>query len=666
MSSFSPAPSKTGCEMKKLVGLVLGAWIAVVPVGTGAIAQTAATYQLTDGASTVHQVHGFTCPTSLLCLAHVPIDSTGAAFGVAGNPFMVSPGTGAVFHTVCDSGCGGSGGTSSNFGSTFPTPGTAVGMSQGGNMVALTGTSNNLNVNCAAGCAGGTFNNNADAVSTSSSNEQTAAWLYGWNGSTFDRLQVDGSKNLKTTFSNSSITANAGTNLNTSLLALEGGGNLASLVTQLGAVTASPTANTVLDRLKSINTTLGSPFQAGGSIGNTAFGISGTLPAFAATPTVNLGTIAGVATQTTLASVLSALGSPFQAGGSIGNTSFAATQATASALNATVVGTGTFAVQLSGASNNINNISGTISLPTGAATSANQILTQAPIAPATATATKSDLIGGQFDTTQKTLTNGQQAAYSMSARGAMFVAVGADGFAVTNGGTFAVQAAQSGTWNIGSITTLPALVAGSAIVGKVGFDQTTPGTTNGVQVNSSALPTGAATSANQAAPNTASVTNPTSTLALTSATTAYGINQLVATSATAGSVVVPSFTIPNTAGAISISDLVLTVNDSISTGWGGQGLQVDLWRAAPTFTNGDRGAYAVATGSANYIGSFSGTMAPVAGDGAYGRLTITSGNGAHVKLASGASVFWTLQTLTGTGGVVTASKTFTLTAEPSN
>lgn len=37
---------------------------------------------------------------------------------------------------------------------------------------------------------------------------------------------------------------------------------------------------------------------------------------------------------------------------------------------------------------------------------------------------------------------------------------------------------QSGTWNIGSITTLPALVASTAIIGKVGIDQTTPGTTN--------------------------------------------------------------------------------------------------------------------------------------------------------------------------------------------
>lgn len=45
------------------------------------------------------------------------------------------------------------GGTSSSFAATFPATGTAVGMSQGGNMVALTGTSGNLNVQC-ANCSG--------------------------------------------------------------------------------------------------------------------------------------------------------------------------------------------------------------------------------------------------------------------------------------------------------------------------------------------------------------------------------------------------------------------------------------------------------------------------------------------------------------------------------
>lgn len=54
---------------------------------------------------------------------------------------------------------------------------------------------------------------------------------------------------------------------------------------------------------------------------------------------------------------------------------------------------------------------------------------------------------------------------------------------------------QSGSWNIGSISTLPALIlsAGSAIIGKVGIDQTTLGTTNGVslaQVGATTVATG--------------------------------------------------------------------------------------------------------------------------------------------------------------------------------
>jgi len=49
-------------------------------------------------------------------------------------------------------------------------------------------------------------------------------------------------------------------------------------------------------------TALGSPFQAGGSIGNTAFGISGSLPGFASTPTFNVGTTGGIALDSTLSS----------------------------------------------------------------------------------------------------------------------------------------------------------------------------------------------------------------------------------------------------------------------------------------------------------------------------------------------------------------------------
>lgn len=48
--------------------------------------------------------------------------------------------------------------------------------------------------------------------------------------------------------------------------------------------------------LTTINTTLGSPFQSGGSIGNAGFNVTGTLPAYASTPTFNLGTLNGAST----------------------------------------------------------------------------------------------------------------------------------------------------------------------------------------------------------------------------------------------------------------------------------------------------------------------------------------------------------------------------------
>jgi hypothetical protein len=54
-----------------------------------------------------------------------------------------------------------------------------------------------------------------------------------------------------------------------------------------------------------------------------------------------------------------------------------------------------------------------------------------------------------------------------------------------------LNALPSGTNNIGDVDvlSLPAIPAGTSIIGKFGIDQTTPGTTNGVQVNA-ALPAG--------------------------------------------------------------------------------------------------------------------------------------------------------------------------------
>lgn len=142
---------------------------------------------------------------------------------------------------------GGTGGTSSSFGAAFPGTGTAIGAKNGANMVFLAADgSNNLDINCQVGCSGGSTNNNADGVATQAGNGQSISYLYGFNGATFDRLRVDGSKNLNVNLQTAipaganvigavtqsggwTVTANAGTNLNTSALALETGGNLATI-----------------------------------------------------------------------------------------------------------------------------------------------------------------------------------------------------------------------------------------------------------------------------------------------------------------------------------------------------------------------------------------------------------------------------------------------------
>jgi hypothetical protein len=74
-----------------------------------------------------------------------------------------------------------------------------------------------------------------------------------------------------------------------------------------------------------------------------------------------------------------------------------------------------------------------------------------PIFPNTATATKGLLIGGQFNSTQETLTNGQQGQVALSSRGALFVATGADVFNVANTGTFVAQVNGFTSWAGGTL-----------------------------------------------------------------------------------------------------------------------------------------------------------------------------------------------------------------------
>jgi hypothetical protein len=125
-------------------------------------------------------------------------------------------------------------------------------------------------------------------------------------------------------------------------------------------------------------------------------------------------------------------------------------------------------------------------------------------------------------------------------------------------------------------------------------------------------------------------------------TTAYAVSDLVASSTTAGSVAVPSGSMVRVAAG---SGLLAQMNlySSHTTGLSGTTMTVRLWSAAPTYTNGDNGAYAVATGAASFIAKFSGTFEQFA-DGAVAVLTPNSGTALLLKLAAGQTVYWDLQT----------------------
>ena len=150
--------------------------------------------------------------------------------------------------------------------------------------------------------------------------------------------------------------------------------------------------------------------------------------------------------------------------------------------------------------------------------------------------------------------------------------------------------------------------------------------------------------------------NPSSVLTRPADTTAYTANDLVASNTTAGSVVVPSVTVMRSdGGGASIPKLLLLSNHA--TGLSGVGVTVRLWSVAPTYTNGDNGAYAVATGGAGYLGKFTGTFEQF-GDGAAAELVPAVGSFEAIKLAAGQLLYWDLQITS--AATPQSGKTFTL------
>lgn len=142
---------------------------------------------------------------SLLLLASVAqAQTTSVRGGTKGSstPEVVTSTSVDANHTALDvniAAGGGAGGTSSTFGSAFPATGTASGFKDSGGTLMQPGNldaSGRLFVNCGAGCAGGSATP-TDAFANPTTAGLSMTFNMGWNGTTWDRFQLDASKFLK-------------------------------------------------------------------------------------------------------------------------------------------------------------------------------------------------------------------------------------------------------------------------------------------------------------------------------------------------------------------------------------------------------------------------------------------------------------------------------------
>jgi hypothetical protein len=210
--------------------------------------------------------------------------------------------------------------------------------------------------------------------------------------------------------------------------------------------------------------------------------------------------------------------------------------------------------------------------------------------------------------------------------------------AVTQSGTWAVT--QSGSW---------VLSAGAALIGKVGIDQTTPGTTNKVSIG-----TDGTVALNAALPAGTNVIGGVKQRAFAIAgsvvtrpanVTAYTALDAVSNNATAASVAATSFALSDTNDdTIALERLRLATAD---TGVAGKAFRVYLYQADPTASTGvvggDNAAFSTKQGA--FIGSMSGSFRAFS-DGSVAVLTPDEGTRIITAPTTGAkTVFGLLQTL---------------------
>lgn len=140
-------------------------------------------------------------------------------------------------------------------------------------------------------------------------------------------------------------------------------------------------------------------------------------------------------------------------------------------------------------------------------------------------------------------------------------------------------------------------------------------------------------------------------------TVPYALNDAIASSVTAGSVVVPSLSLPRSVARTGQLRRVRLLSN-VTTGWGAVVIQLRLWANAPTYSVGDNGAYAVATGAAQHLGALVVTLEQFA-DGAVGFTVPTTG----AEIISGSEqIYWDMKITTGTPTPI-SGQTFTLIGE---
>ncbi|MGY2732410.1 hypothetical protein [Sphingomonas sp. UYP23] len=250
-----------------------------------------------------------------------------------------------------------------------------------------------------------------------------------------------------------------------------GGGSTVTAPAGASSTTAVP-VQSVTGGALALDATANALFKAGQSIGNTAFGISGTLPAFAAAPTVNLGTLGTKTSANSLSIVIASDGPGSSAGTPLYTTATGGSSGTVAQSSATSGQAGM--------------------LGQGAVTSAAPSYTTGNTNPFSLTTAGALRVDGS-GTTQPV-------------SGTVSISNLPTTQAVSNAGTFAVQASQATAAN------LNATVVGTG--------------TFAAQVTSSALPTGGATSALQTTGNTSlgTIAGVVATSGATAPTTAQQIS----------------------------------------------------------------------------------------------------------------------------------------------